>query len=89
MCRIRIKNFGPIKEGFTHPDSEGWIDIKKVTMFIGNQGSGKSTIAKLISTFMWMEKALLNGNLSDLTETEFIDERCNYFRLKKYFKKQT
>ena len=89
MCRTRIKNFGPIKEGFTHPDSEGWIDIKKVTMFIGNQGSGKSTIAKLVSTFMWMEKALLNGNLSDLTETEFIDERCNYFRLKKYFKKQT
>ncbi|SFN19527.1 Predicted ATPase [Chitinophaga sp. YR627] len=59
MSRIRIKNFGPIKEGNT--ENDGWIDIKKVTMFIGNQGSGKSTVAKLISTFVWMEKALVRG----------------------------
>ena len=49
MSKIKIKNFGPIKLGFL--DNDGWIDIKKVTLFIGNQGSGKSTIVKLISTF--------------------------------------
>ena len=58
MSKIRIKNFGPIKEGFQ--ENNGWIDIKKVTLFIGNQGSGKSTVAKLISTFTWLEKSLYN-----------------------------
>ena len=62
MSRIRIKNFGPIKEGFQ--ENNGWVDIKKVTLFIGNQGSGKSTIAKLISTFTWLEKSLYNQNSS-------------------------
>ncbi|MFA7290242.1 MAG: AAA family ATPase [Melioribacteraceae bacterium] len=60
MSKIRIKNFGPIKEGCQEKD--GWIDIKKVTVFIGNQGSGKSTVAKLISTFSWIEKALVRGD---------------------------
>ena len=46
--KIRIKNFGPIKEGV---ENDGWIEIKKVTAFIGNQGSGKSTIANLITRF--------------------------------------
>ncbi|MES2703879.1 MAG: AAA family ATPase [Bacteroidota bacterium] len=93
MSKIRIKNFGPIKEGFKESLPNGtineWMDIKKVTMFIGNQGSGKSTVAKLISTFSWMEKALLNGTLDSITENstqQFIEERCGYLRLEKYFK---
>ena len=60
MSRIRIKKFGPVQNG-VH-DNDGWLDIKKVTIFIGNQGSGKSTIAKLISTFTWIEKALMIGD---------------------------
>jgi predicted ATPase len=60
MSKIRIKNFGPIKEGCQ--ENDGWIDIKKVTVFIGNQGSGKSIVAKLISTFTWIEKALVRGD---------------------------
>lgn len=60
MSKIKIKNFGPIKEGML--ENDGWIDIKKVTVFIGNQGSGKSTVAKLISTFTWIEKALVRGD---------------------------
>jgi len=56
MSRIKIKNFGPIKEGYQ--ENDGWMDVKKVTVFIGNQGSGKSTVAKLISTFTWKEKAI-------------------------------
>lgn len=87
MARIKIKNFGPIKDGLL--DNDGWIDIRKVTMFIGNQGSGKSTVAKLISTFMWMEKSLINGRISDLTSKDFTNEYCNYFRLLKYFRSNT
>ena len=60
MSKIRIKNFGPVKSGFQ--DNDGWFDINKVTIFVGNQGSGKSTIAKLISTFVWIEKALVRGD---------------------------
>ena len=56
MPRIKIRNFGPIKEGYL--ENDGWMDIKKVTVFIGNQGSGKSTVAKLISTMTWFEKAI-------------------------------
>lgn len=60
MSKIKIRNFGPIKLGCL--ENDGWIDIKKVTVFTGNQGSGKSTLAKLISTFTWMEKVLTRGD---------------------------
>ena len=56
MSNITIRNFGAIKE------HRAPIEIKKVTFFIGNQGSGKSTVAKLIATFMWIEKALVRGD---------------------------
>lgn len=60
MIRLRLKNFGPIGPGLS--DNDGWIDFKRVTVFIGNQGSGKSTVAKLFSTFSWIEKALVRGD---------------------------
>jgi len=63
MSKIKIENFGPIKQGYQHND--GWIDLKKTTVFIGNQGSGKSTVAKLISTFLWIEKALVRGDYDE------------------------
>ncbi|MDR3188642.1 MAG: ATP-binding protein [Prevotellaceae bacterium] len=60
MGKIKINNFGPVKSGFQ--GNSGWLDINKVTVFVGNQGSGKSTVAKLISTFLWIEKALVRGD---------------------------
>ena len=59
MARLRVKHFGPIREGM---QDDGWIEFKRVTVFVGNQGSGKSTIAKLYSTFSWIEKALVRGD---------------------------
>lgn len=49
--RLIIRDFGPVKE----------VDIrfKKLTLFIGDQGTGKSCIAKLFSIFKWLEKDLL------------------------------
>lgn len=87
MAQIKIKNFGPIKKGLE--TNNGFIDLKKVTVFIGNQGSGKSTIAKLISTLSWLEKALIKGQISKKeisTRKQFI-KYCNYQNLSEYFGK--
>lgn len=82
MSRIRIKNFGPISDGFT--ESDGFLDIKKLTVFIGNQGSGKSTVAKLISTFMWLEKAVIRGDIkAPVSRTDFM-ELIEFHRLEDY-----
>ena len=90
MSKIKIKNFGPIKEGYL--ENNGWIDIKKVTVFIGNQGSGKSTVAKLISTMTWVEKALVRGDFKekDLTVyNRFVKKHCAYQNIHNYFKDDT
>jgi predicted ATPase len=87
MSRIRIQNFGPIKSGLL--DNNGWIDIKKVTVFTGNQGSGKSTVAKLISTFTWVEKTLVRGDYDPKffeRKNKLKNQYLNYHRLENYFK---
>ena len=86
MSKIKIKNFGPIKEGYK--GNRGFIDITKVTFFIGNQGSGKSTVAKLISTFSWIEKALFRGDYEKswfTKENVFRDDYLTYHRIENYF----
>ncbi len=90
MSKIRIKNFGPIKEGFKDADGNEWMDVKKVTVFIGNQGSGKSTVAKVISTVTWIEKALNRGDFDTfhLTKVDFF-ELFEYQRIHSYFKEDT
>ncbi|MBX7154237.1 MAG: ATP-binding protein [Bacteriodetes bacterium] len=88
MSRIKIKNFGPIKEGYQEYD--GWLDVKKVTVFIGNQGSGKSVIAKLISTFSWMEKALTRGDYDSKyfeRKSKLKNQYLSYHRIENYFSK--
>lgn len=63
MAKLKVKNVGPVKEGLRSKD--GFIDFKGVTVFIGNQGSGKSTIAKLFSTLSWIEKALVRKDFTE------------------------
>lgn len=48
---ILIENFGPIKEVNIE-------DIKPFMVFIGESGSGKSTIIKLIALFRWIYKMM-------------------------------
>lgn len=88
MSKIKIKNFGPIKEGYQ--EDKGFMDVKKVTVFIGNQGSGKSTVAKVISTMMWLEKALNRGDVTtiSLTKSDFLDF-FEYQRIHNYLKETT
>lgn len=90
MSRIKIKNFGPIREGFV--DNDGWLDIEKVTVFIGNQGSGKSTVAKLISTLSWIEKDLFRSDGSTLRfrkQERIFKKYLEYHRIDSYLKKNT
>lgn len=66
MLKLKVENFGPIKEGYT--DNDGYLIIPDVTLFIGDQGSGKSSVAKILSTCCWIEKALLKD--SDIYKLE-------------------
>ena len=63
MEKLKVKNFGAIGTGLERNDD--FIEIGKMIVFLGEQGSGKSTIAKLLSTFLWLEKALFRGDFSD------------------------
>ncbi|MGH1335986.1 MAG: hypothetical protein ACRBFS_07640 [Aureispira sp.] len=62
MAKLKVKHVGPIKAGLIGENE--FIEFKGVTLFIGDQGSGKSTIAKLYSTLSWLEKALMRGDFS-------------------------
>ena len=75
MTKLKIRNIGPIKS--TDNLQNGYIDFDGVTLFIGNQGTGKSTISKIFSTLSWIEKALVRGDFS-----------VNYISQYNRFKKQ-
>lgn len=92
--KVRIKNFGPIREGFT--DSEdGFFDINKITMLLGEQASGKSCIAKLISSFFWTEKTLLrndskeSNSIKTIESKKFFIELFDYHNITDYFTDDT
>lgn len=70
MARLIIRNIGPIK----NVD----IELNKVNVFIGEQSSGKSTIAKIISFCSWLEK---NANKDDVL---FTNGKEAYRRLQSY-----
>ena len=53
MCKLTIKNIGPIKEIK--------MDVNKITFLLGPQSSGKSTIAKVLCHCQWIEKRCYNN----------------------------
>ncbi|GHU76162.1 hypothetical protein FACS189461_3420 [Spirochaetia bacterium] len=90
MQNIKIKCFGPIK-GMSE-DNDSPLDIRKVTVFIGNQGSGKSTVAKLISIFTWIEKALVRGDYNVKwfeRKNRLLNQFLPYHRLENYLYENT
>lgn len=87
MQELLIQNFGPIAN-----KNEVILKINKVTVFCGMQGSGKSSIAKLLSTFLWLEKALVRGDFSveELTsKDDFRKKYCAFHNIQNYFKTDT
>lgn len=75
MAKLKIKNIGPVKD--TTNLENGYINFEGVTVFIGNQGTGKSTISKIYSTLSWIEKALVRGDFK-------INYISQYNRFKKH-----
>ena len=77
--RLIVKSFGPVKD----------LDIlfKKVTLFIGDQGTGKSCVAKLFSMFKWTEKVLSQKKykLSYFEQyNRFQKMLCKYHRIESF-----
>lgn len=62
MRRLKITDVGPITKTAT-------IEFKRFCILIGPQSNGKSTIAKILSTCMWLEKEACT-NLSEHVVTE-------------------
>lgn len=89
MAKLRVKNFGPIKDGFS--ENDGFMEITPVTVICGNQATGKSTIAKLYSTFLWLEKALKSEKIQkeDLSYDEFANNYLAYHCIKSYLNVST
>jgi predicted ATPase len=85
MKKIIIRHFGPINDS-------GELSIFPITVFCGKQGSGKSTIAKLISTLSWLEKSLVRQDVKvkDITKYKhFQNKYCGYQYLTNFFKSNT
>lgn len=85
MCRLRVKNFGPIGKGFLD-SQEGFFDISSLTVFVGNQGAGKSTVVKLFSSLCWVEKAVLVGKktLKEVETQVFFKNLLSYQKIYSY-----
>lgn len=76
MEKLSIRHFGPIKEAD--------IELKRINVFIGPQGSGKSTIAKVISAFR-----SYNNLKADWVERDFITKLKEDYGLGNFFQEST
>jgi len=78
--RLIIKNIGAIKEVD--------INLNKINVFIGEQGSGKSTIAKIISYLSWVSKKIaLAYDFEGFTKEDvFYDKLVSFHKLEGYFR---
>lgn len=94
MATLKIKNFGPIEE---NRDFDGnlidngcfTIRIAPVSVFIGSQASGKSTVAKLYSLFAWLEKRLKRDSLSIGSTPDIFKNLCVQQEIAEYFHNDT
>lgn len=83
MTRLYVENFGPVKKCD--------IEIKHLTVLVGNQGTGKSTIAKLYSSLVWLEKAVriqkvdINKKMSKTAFSKLMD----FQQISSYLKEDT
>lgn len=87
---LKIQNFGAITEGYDQ--NNGYLKFNQNTLFCGTQGTGKSTVVKLYSTFVWLEKALLRGDF-EAKELEkgkiFVNKYLTFQGIQNYRKPDT
>lgn len=78
--KVEIKNIGPIKNVK--------LSINKINIFMGEQSSGKSTIAKVICFCSWVEKDVAFHQSFDNYNNDknyFIDKFQAFHKMKGYF----
>lgn len=73
---ISIKNFGPLFEVSIE-------EVKKLNVFIGDSGSGKSTIMKVLVLFQWLFKQLC---LRSYLKKAGVQENVREFDFKEYLR---
>ena len=79
MKHLSIKNIGPVRDVD--------VELSRFNFFIGPQSSGKSTIAKVLSTCSWVEKeaaTLMNENVIPSAEA-FISLMVDFHKMIGYF----
>lgn len=77
MSKFIIDKIGPIE----HVD----FILNKVNVLIGPQSSGKSTIAKVVSFCLWLEKDVLMHRSSDYVNRNFVEKQLlEFHRLRNY-----
>lgn len=77
MLQLTINQVGPIKN-IT-------LNLNKFNVLIGPQSSGKSTIAKVISFCLWLEKDVLMHRDSNYVDRTFIEKQLlEFHKLKNY-----
>jgi hypothetical protein len=85
MTKLLIKHFGPIGEGL--PSSDGWLDIRKVSLFL-SEDHDTGTIVRVLATMVRIEKMLMTGveTVDSLKASPFKDRMPallrEYFTLK-------
>ena len=68
MPSIRIKHIGPLID-------TGLVEMKTITLFIGSQSTGKSTLMKILCFCRWIEKRIMVSE-----EKETLNNYTHYHR---------
>lgn len=83
MKRVVIKNVGVVKEAC--------LELKKLTILIGAQSTGKSTIAKIVCYCTWVEKEIfLNASSANFEKENYFEENLvNFHKMKGFVSEQS
>lgn len=78
MAHFIIDHIGPIR----HAE----FDLNRVNVFIGPQSVGKSTIAKIISFCLWLEKYVIRQQHIENIDVDFFNEKMvRFHKMTSYF----
>ncbi|WP_299368220.1 hypothetical protein [uncultured Porphyromonas sp.] len=85
MRYLEIRSLGPVTR-------TELMKITSVTVFCGRQGSGKSTIVKVLSSCIWLEKSIIKQEVSEKYYTQderFRNKLCAYHQIEDFFLSDT
>jgi len=72
MITITVKNVGPVKDAT--------LDLKKINILIGQQSTGKSTLAKIACYCSWVEKEIcISQGIGDFNKDGYFEHNLTEF----------